>query len=129
MLLDGSRDFLHRLEARSDRPAVPTVEDELVPVMGGSGVDLRKGEPEPRLMRPLQSYTDETGYQMSLAALKPLLHRNGTRKGEVSSAPIAAIHGQHQACGREIHWNASRGIPLFQQHVLLATIAQSRSKC
>ena len=47
MLLDGSRNFLHRIETRSDRPAVPAIEDELPPVMGRSVIDLLKGEPKP----------------------------------------------------------------------------------
>src|SRR5262249_19832734 len=38
MPLDGARDFLDRLEARSDRPAVPAIENELGPVSGRAAV-------------------------------------------------------------------------------------------
>src|SRR5215470_2130834 len=45
MPLDGARDFLDRLQARSDRPAVPAIEHELGPVSGGATVDEREPDP------------------------------------------------------------------------------------
>src|SRR5215472_17255096 len=45
--LDGARDFLDRLEARADGPAVPAIEHEFAPVSGGAVVHILKGEPDP----------------------------------------------------------------------------------
>jgi len=47
MPLDGARDFLDRLEARADGPAVPAIEHELAPVSGGAAVDILEREPDP----------------------------------------------------------------------------------
>src|SRR5215471_5573309 len=47
MPLDGARDFLDRLEARSDRPAVPAIEHELGPVAGRAVVDILEGKSDP----------------------------------------------------------------------------------
>src|SRR5215471_5583150 len=47
MPLDGTRDLLDRLEARSDRPAVPAIEHELGPVSGRTTVDILEREPDP----------------------------------------------------------------------------------
>jgi hypothetical protein len=43
MPLDGARNFLDRLEARSDGPAVSAIENELGPVAGRAVVDLLEG--------------------------------------------------------------------------------------
>src|SRR5262252_1715002 len=46
MPLDGARDFLDRLQARSDGPAVPSIENELGPVSGWAAVDVLEREPD-----------------------------------------------------------------------------------
>src|SRR5262249_60435948 len=57
MPLDGARDFLDRLQARSDRPAVPSIENELGPVSGGAAVDVLEREPEPIGARRFDSHS------------------------------------------------------------------------
>src|SRR5215471_10661564 len=59
MSLDGARDFLDRLEARSDGPAVPVIENELGPVSGRAVVDLLEGEPDPIGARRFEVHTAE----------------------------------------------------------------------
>ena|SRR5215471_4662805 len=46
-LLDGLRQFLHRLEARSYCPAVPAIEDELAQSWDGALVDFLECKAEP----------------------------------------------------------------------------------
>src|SRR5215471_5769786 len=59
MPLDGARDFLDGLQARSDSPAVPAIENEFAPVSGRAVVDVLEGEPDPISARRFEVHAAE----------------------------------------------------------------------
>src|SRR5438477_10832867 len=57
---DGARCVLHRLEAGSDGPAVPAIEDQLAPTGGWLLVDVLEGKSEPIGARCFKMHAGES---------------------------------------------------------------------
>src|SRR5262249_16908714 len=99
MPLDGARDFFDRLEARSDRPAVPAIENELGPISGGAPVDILEREPDPIGARCFKVHAAERLERWALLNGEPAFVHQPKVSAVLELGPILALGAADQVDG------------------------------